>query len=206
MTILNAVLARGYALVLADTEATVPTAGGAARAGVTKLFALPHARAVLSGRGSLVFLASSFAGLVASGAETVDAMAEALPALLPAMHAATAAQLAGGGIEVSGFERQALLLVGWSPERKRMVGWSYVQADAAAGFVAEEVDEFYFGPWEAELGPAPEPRTLPAMVDTAERQRAWLRRHHPDAAAGGELIAAHIDRDGIALRAVHKFA
>jgi hypothetical protein len=60
-------------------------------------------------------------------------------------------------------------------------------------------------PWDAEIGPAPEPRDLPEMIETAKRQRAWLKRD-PAVAAGGELIAAHVDRNGIVLRAVHKFA
>lgn len=204
MTILDAFVARDHALVVADTAATIPDPAPRT-ANVTKLLALPHARAVLSGRGSLLFIVSAYSGFCLCGAETVDEMAETMPALLPAIHAAAATQAAKAQLEVKNFERQSLLLVGWSPRRQRAVGWSYVQTDAETGFVAEEVEEFYLGPWESELGPAPEPRTLPQLIDTAERQRAWIRRQHPDTAAGGELIAAHVDREGVTLRAVHRF-
>ena len=103
------------------------------------------------------------------------------------------------------FERQSILLVGWSPERQRMAGWYYEQTDAAAGFSADEVDEHMIAPWDDEIGPAPSPRQLPQMIETAKRQRGWLKHQDPGAAAGGELIAAHVDREGVNMRAVHRF-
>jgi hypothetical protein len=163
-------------------------------------------RALLSGRGQLFFLTNVYSGLLLSGATSVDELAAAMPAILPAVHAATMAQLAGGRLEVSDFERQSVLLIGWSRDRQRIVGWSFEQIDPGAGFVAEEVDEFYLGPWDDELGTATAPRQLPQMIETAKRQRDYLKRRHPGAAAGGELIAAHIDRDGVTMRAVHRFA
>jgi hypothetical protein len=43
-------------------------------------------------------------------------------------------------------------------------------------------------PWDDEIGPAPLPRQLPQMIETAKRQRTWMKRQDPGAAAGGELI------------------
>jgi hypothetical protein len=207
VTILNALVAHEHALVVADTEAVTrhPATGEVMAGATTKLFGLPHLRALIAGRGHMLFITSVYTGALMSGAARVDELAAAMPAFLPAAHASVATELAGRRLEVPQFERQSILLVGWSPERQRMVGWYYEQTEAGGGFSADEVDEHMIAPWDAEIGPAPEPRQLAEMIETAKRQRAWLKRD-PAVAAGGELIAAHVDRNGIVLRAVHKFA
>jgi hypothetical protein len=204
LTILNAVLTRESALLCADTEAMVPVPGGARAIHTTKLLPLPHMRVVFGARGSLAFASILFQALLFAEVRSIDELPNFMPQTLSVVGRTLDAGLAQQGLAFE--RREEVLIVGWSPSRRQMVGYCWKCPEPGADFTRHEVDEVFAAPWDTSLVAPPATANVDLMVRFAERQRQFVLKQHPGTAAGGELIFAHLTQESVSFRAVHRFA
>lgn len=213
MTLVNAWIERGRALVAADTVACDETSGGLLRradgtlAEDTKLVALPHLRCVLTSLGALEL--RHWLQLRAMYLPDVDQAAERMPVLL--QEAGSAIGLAsrrGCGSAVFkryGHAGDTVLTVGWSARRGQVVGLAFKSQD---GFRSVRVDEHaatgdgavvgFYSP--GVLDRYGFPADDDTMLQLARRQVDACRVKHPGAAIGGRLMLAEVTERAITVR------
>lgn len=212
MSLLNLYLAAHRALVGVDTAMGLHPDSGAQAwaqtqdrsalpAEVSKLYPIAHSGALLAGRGTIPFFLDVVAG--ASMVETFDQLEDRMPALLRQVAEIDAARVAAVPLpEHVKFPRREILLVGWSAREGSMVATHYqCEGGAGAPFEAEAIDLLQ-SPWEAEQGPAVEPRTDHDMLQLARAQVSYARANYPGAPIGGRLIVAEVTRGAVAVREV----
>lgn len=194
MTILNAWVGEDKALVGVDTEILGP---GGARHSVSKLLPLPHMNAVLAGRGPNLMLSMAMTLCHASTAD-FDVIAAAMPEILCVAHGMMLKAVNESPVLWGGDPRQldgvTIVFVGWSPSRRRMVGFEYEQETPAVGFVAGELSPLHSAPLDPTLPQDPDLSTRDGMTEYARLQTALLHKAQPEAAAGGRFILAQLSR------------
>lgn len=194
MSILNTYLAADRALVAVDTHIGTPDQ---VQHG-SKLLTLPHAPVVIAMRGEFAFFSVLSQTLHLLALRDIDAMTDAMPALLEDIYAQRLKMGRPGEFPFQGIE---LALVGWSPRHGRMRGTRWERWPDADGFKATPVD-----PWS--MSPNPGYQELPPAPDTAERMEAVARdqlavlRRLPGVIAGGRLLLAELSRSSISVRAL----
>jgi hypothetical protein len=194
MTILNAWVGEDKALVGVDTEMLGPDG---ARHSVSKLLPLPHMNAVVACRGPNLMLSMAMTLCHASTAD-FDVIAAAMPGILHVAHGMMLKAVNESPVLWSGDPRQldgvTIVFVGWSPSRRRMVGFEYEQETPAVGFVAGELSPLHSAPWDPTLPQDPDLSTRQGMAEYAKLQTDLLHRETPGASAGGRFIVAELSR------------
>jgi len=193
MTVANVLLLDNErALVCSDSE--VRAADGLRQA-TSKLFPIVHMPAIICGRGVAVLMAAIHGGavLTADFDALLDAGAELVSISLEQVIACSGAGLGSLG-------GQCVVMVGWSARERRMV---LAEFNQRAGEIAfdESRPAYHVAPWANSLELRWQgARTVDGMVKLAEAQVRLLRREAPEAAAGGPLVIALLERENIAIR------
>ena len=210
MSLLNLYLAAHRALVGVDTamglhpdpevRAWAQTQDcSALPAHVSKLYPITHSGALIAGRGTIPFILDVVG--CASMVESFDQLEDRMPALLRQVSEIDAARVEAAPLpEKVKHPKREILLVGWSEREGSMVATHYeCQAGLGQAFDAQPVDLLQ-APWDAEQGPAIEPRTDHDMLQLALAQVSHVRAKHPGAPIGGRLIVAEVTRAGVTIR------
>lgn len=192
MSLLNAWIAPGEALVAVDTDGTRPDGE---RFSTSKMLALPHLSAVIALRGQAAFFHLLF--LRALHFQSFDQLAREMPGIIAETEAAIPDELIVSGVVGQGHE---LMLVGYSPMLERMVGLQFIRRDGKRE--RREVDK-HVSPWHRELaGTSIEPQDLEAL---AAAQVRWMRQTFENAACGGSLLVCRITRGAFVMNHTMEF-
>ena len=202
MSILNAWVSAERAVVGVDTAASIAAVASPGRSEgashATKLLPLAHLNAIVAIRGNATFLATLAAILLMHPLRDGDQLLEALPGVLPAAFQALIAAMRANGHDTAdaatsaALAQQEIVLVAWSPSRRRFLGREYVQQDPARGFVADEIAPEYSAPWDPSLPPHPDFSNRVTMTAYARLQVKLLREKAPGVAAGGRFIVTEL--------------
>ncbi len=197
MSILNVYLRRDAALVGVDTE-------GASLNGAfnqcSKMLPIPHASAVLACRGSSVILACTFVQMLITDCDDFDALAARFP------DAANRASKKLYGplmrhIRKADFRMgDELVLIGYSPSRKRMRAIELLRDSGECAFKADETEGHYVTPWHPSLADMPYPVDLLSMGEMAQAQVNLIKKENPKFAAGGNLLIAELFENRMTFR------
>lgn len=193
MTIINCLVCPDQVLIGTDSEGIFP---GGVRRMLTKVFQLPHANAVLTGRGSTTFIGAMFLALNQAG-ETFDEMLRVLPDCWREAEGLLQKMAPNDHTLQSGHE---LLLAGWSDARHSLSAelvWSYGLGQLVQ---SRPVVWTFAAPWDADaLGKLDIKPTPEDMFDMARRQMTLIRSRHPEDAAGGRFVLTRVRRDSVHL-------
>lgn len=194
MTILNAIVKADQVLLSIDSAAAFP---GGEKSITTKIFSLPHLRAVIAGTGTIELAPVLQTSLL--NVPDFDAALVALPRLLSEIFSKI--KILGRGQIL---ERQAIFITGWSVSSGRFVARWAQQDHESKGFqitaLGDGGADWVLSPWEGEYPPAP--ATRGDLVELARRQFKIWKAKSPDAAFGGELIVAELTKNAVRLDAV----
>lgn len=191
MSLLNAWVTPAEAIIAVDADGV---RSDGSRFATSKLLPIPHLNAVLALRGQAAVLQFLFMGACSAGFDTFDELVDAMPALLEDMTRTMPGELLAQAAHVS--SGNVLLAIGWSDERRGMLGRRFVQPAAGEPFIAEDFTTV-LTPWPPALQKLP---TAAAAVDEiSSAQVRWMRTTYPGAVVGGKLIACRITREGIAM-------
>jgi hypothetical protein len=198
MSLLLATITSERALVAVDTAASEARSGASPAVRATsKMFALPHANAIVAAVGNMHFGMSvlEHANLLPS----FDGICNALiGGLMDEVSRHVDAVAARHRFEVR--EQQLAVFAGWSPALQRMRGMRLHRATLAAGFAVHEFD-YVISPHFAPI-PDLAPPSVDAMVDIARIQVSEVRRTVPQCPIGGRLLLATLTRDAMTIRSV----
>jgi hypothetical protein len=192
MTIVNVHVAPDEVLVATDLEKQAVD-GRTSRVG--KVFAIPHMPALLTGRGSFVFVTGMFCVAVDFGDfdDLLNKMPELCVANIASLRALSSETLPPD------FDRQQVVLAGYSARRARLVAFLLSQDAAGAGFRTEEIVDQLLAPWSDELGPPVVPSSTDAMRQAMQLQAPWLRAQ--GFAASEDMVFARLTRTSLTLTA-----
>lgn len=185
MSLVNVWLEPHVALIGVDTEGLDPA--GIRRA-VGKMFPLPHAGCILTGRGESRFLGCIAAALCTMG-DDFDVLASELRPLADK----SMAELRAMGAVPDGLQFE-LVLVGFSWMRNRMAGIELELKAGATQFTESETQIECVMPWHESLEGLPSPSSVANMVVLARAQARLLRSMGPNVAGGGKLIMARLEQ------------
>ncbi len=179
-----------------DTDATRPDGS---RFRTSKILPLVHANAALAGRGNEGFLSAVYLHCLHFGGVDIEGLQEQMQFALISV----AAQIVQSGLsyadEKAGLDGgQEIILAGFSSQEQRQMVRVY-RGNIANGIFFQTdigVDSFTVAPatWDQQREIAPPLETVADMASVARAQVAWLRKAKPGCAAGGDLIAARIER------------
>lgn len=191
MSLLDAWVSDFDALVAVDTDGARIDGS---RFPASKLLPMPHLNAVLAIRGQAAFLQILFLRCIGSGFDGFDQMADALPIMIEEAHENLLAydQLIARDCRFG----HELVAVGWSHRRERMLGRQFTAGEDGK-FIERDLG-MHIAPWHSSI-----PRIEPVRKNVdriATAQVDWMQNTFPDAACGGQLLTAHVKRDGIDLR------
>jgi len=188
MSLLNVWVSHATARVVVDTEGRTDEGEYFE---LSKMVALPHANAVIAGRGINTFLAMVVEALQLRKAPSFDAMAEQMPAVLQTVTGYLKTQ---SDIPHEVIHDQEIVLVGWSNWLMRMNAIAYA-SKTAAGFVETEFSKMYYSPWLDSWG-------VRLFAATNEQARVFSQEQivhalalDPTAPIGGRLLLAELTRD-----------
>lgn len=200
MSILDVIIYPDGALVACDTQ-TVPMEDGAGVVGpVSKLYPLVAANAVIAGRGVGAFT-SELARLCCFVPGGFDEILAALPSYCEAVHVAVSEGAKAYGItDVSPLDQAEAVLVGYSRQHRRVVGYSIIKAGAGKPFEIERIEAMLMAPGDPEPQYAAGRTGLETVLNLGRAQAAILRKAH-GAVAGvsGPLIVATITPQGMTI-------
>lgn len=198
MTIVNIHLEPRRALVAANTEALRP---GADIASSSKIFAIAHANAVVTGRGLMPLVLNIY--VECHALPDLDAMVPKLEDIARVRSTMFRDDVKRLGMQVS-VEADAYL-VGWSAYCQRMVCYLCSVRDDGSVVVKEQGN--VCAPWEPAWGEMPQGlSTNEAMTNAVRLQRAHVEPIHPGQGWGGDLTIAEITPESITFRSVRDFS
>lgn len=180
MSILNILVEREHALIGVDTEAVGPDG---TRIQVSKVLPLIHLNCVLAGRGNIFPILLGLSMLSQRKDFDFDSFVDGIPGLLASFELKES--------------RQAIAVVCFSPRQNRMVGRVWDRQNLANGFVAQDIDGYYNGPFDSSFGDMANFDSPAGMIPLARAQKKLIEEKEPSAAVGGRLIAVEITRRGI---------
>lgn len=163
-----------------------------------------HMPAVIAGRGCAGFLPAVFYN-AAARALGFDDMVAAMPEILrETFDEICRAHAAAGKSLPADFDKETIVLVGWSPWRQTMTAHEFVQHDRATGFAARSIGPAYFSPWidGMQAPPFADPFDRAAMKELAEMQVQAIEERAPGSAAGGRYIVAELNRQGMSIETI----
>lgn len=190
--------AGGVGHIAVDTDA-VDLQGGHRQ--VSKVLALPHANALLAGRGEYLHLLSVFGTCATLGA-SVDVLAERMGEALALARASISSAWAAEKLPPEALYANGepcTVLMGWSPTQRRIVGWVWGGYTKDPLDMRRELEPAYYGPGRLEAGPHP---LSPLEFERAARAQVQRLKeeHGANCPAGGRLIIASVTERGVELR------
>jgi len=187
MTILNAIVSPEKVLLSADTLTRLQHSGKESK--TTKIFLLPHLRAIIAGTGTNELApALQMTLLNVPDFDTAEIM---LRSAISELYSKIKNQ---DRVKIA--ERQGIFIAGLSVSRDRFIGrWAF-QMNELNGFEIHEV-EFLLTPWEGPYPPAPS--TDRDLVELARHQYKIFQATRPDAVFGGDLVVAELTKNAIKL-------
>lgn len=151
----------------------------------SKMLPIVHLNAILAGRGSGWLLPHLVASSYRRPWADLDQLFDNMPRLLAASRFKTLIPLI--------HPRHEILLAGWSKRSNRMRAVMYVQQRRLVGFVPNEVEEIWIGPWEDDVQGAPvDPDSRQTMGELMRAQVADARVRFSNMAVGGRALIAEI--------------
>ncbi|MBL0918170.1 MAG: hypothetical protein IBJ14_05675 [Hydrogenophaga sp.] len=198
MTILNIHLEQRRAIVASNTQGARPdgTQGNG-----SKIFALPHASAVVAGRGQLGISFAAYAECHALMAD-LDGLIDRIAEIAKRQMGRYREAMANSGVSFD--PETEIVLVGWSPKRKEMVAHRcHVNAEGA---ITEHAVGGYFAPWEAQWGAAPSiDATSASLTSAAKVQAEHAERVYPGMGWLGDLMLCEITPESITFTSAKNF-
>ena len=193
MTILNVWVARDSVTVAVDTSTV--SDDGTYIGESSKLIPLVHANALIASRGHMQFLTVIFEGAHWQPHD-LDSLVDGMPMLFPQClsQIKNLSEQKGLPSKVS-FDRQCIVLAGWSSKLDRPAAWYYLQEDAQTELQVSEITSYIISPGTDDI-----PRRLHVPADSAgilalaTEQRRKLNELQPGSARGG-LVVAQITRN-----------
>lgn len=203
MSIVNAFVSADCGIVCVDTQ-------GALEDGryieVSKLVPPPHVNAVAAYRGIVMFMAAAVPGMFATSGD-FDELARHMPDILTfASNKAAELALTLGPVPMTREEAGCgeMVIVGFSPERSRIVGHHFRRETLDRGFVTtNNIIQFSAPSWEGvdlglqKLAPCPSRQDIEALM--LAQLREWRAREKEVNAAGGRIIYSEVRRGGITI-------
>ena len=202
MSILNAWVGGDRAWVAVDTEGVHH--GDGATFECQKMVPLVHQAAILASRGTAVFLPAVFFN-VATCLFNFDDLVQQMPVILRHAFDESCRSAEAAGIEIAkDFDKEVIVLVGWSNWHQQMVAIEYIQHDRSIGFAAQTVGPAYYSPWieGMQAPPFADPFDRTAMVRLAKMQVGLIEDRTPGAAGGGRYIVAELGRQRMTIETV----
>jgi hypothetical protein len=212
MSIVNAFIRPGCAIVCADTEAGPD---GGPYFNVSKLVPLPHVAAVVAFRGSLAFAMFAVSGILCVAGD-LDELAAQLPTLLKGAADHATAMMPRYAPELSteaDRERVGIgeaVIVGFSPSRGRIVGHQFRRNSLSEDFAGGEISSYLVAPGWRDVNF--ELQTLKLSADKESMKALALKqlrlvreRERAGTATGGRLIYAEVRRDAMTIETIMDF-
>ncbi len=168
----------------------------------TKLVILPHLPAIVGVRGASGILAEVYREHFKRGggfdelAGYIGGVAKRTRRTIDFVLRPFRRRLAAAGLVV-GVDGDEMILVGWSPKAGRVLAFEY---DSSTGFERVAIDPEYIAPAPGGLFDRLSPNSADNIARIAAAQVARIKAHDACMAAGGQLVIARIDRDGVAIR------
>ena len=201
MSIVNAWVGPENAWVGVDTGAT--HVDGVTRE-ASKMVPLVHLPAVIAGRGCAAFLPAVVCNSMLKLLE-FDELAAAMPEILRETFDDICKANTDAGKDLpADFDKETIVLVGWSRRRQKMLAFEYVQQNRESGFLSRSIGPYYFSPWIAGR-PGPlfrHPLDSASMIELAESQICLIDEHAPDAAGGGRYLVAYFDKQRMSIETI----
>lgn len=167
----------------------------------SKLVIIPHANAVLAGRGVLLMLTAVY-GMIHSQSHSFDDAFLKFDQILDQSLKALRAQLASAGFQdPTEINAQEIVFVGWSGELKRIIGGRWRKETHEAAFSGSALTNWGISPhcsWTVDTMPA-QPNTRESMVDVMQQQVDWATKNHPGLGFGGRPIIVEITENRLDL-------
>ncbi len=198
MTILNVHLDNRRALVASNTQGVFPD--GTHRY-ASKILALPHASAVMAGRGQVEIWFRVYEACYAAMTD-LDGMASKLEARARQAMTLLIAEAKRQGVTVS--LTTEMLLVGWSTSREKMV-CHYCRVNDDGSVSVQEHEDWFISPWEHEWGSVPSLASHREMASSAQQQAAHSERLYPRMGWLGDLTLCEITPEAITFTAAKDF-
>ena len=173
---------------------------------VSKMVALPHINAVVACSGACAFFGRLvYLSVLRLGG--IEAHLQAMPRVLrTALGAASELGRRLDLKDMSIFEKQRVVFVGWPKASRCIVARLYQKLDPApdADFVEQDIPDDFLSPWDESFRALVLPHNDPLskIVAVAAAQTHIARKEVPGGAGGGELIVAEITRAGMSIRPV----
>lgn len=200
MTILNIHLEAGRALVASNSE--IVRIDGT-MGNMCKLFAIPHANAIVCFRGQAALAFTVFIDCFMASTE-FDDLAETFGSIAGTRYANFQNEVQLEGVNVA-LETQ-VALVGWSQSKGAMdcLLW---QLDPSGKASVSHVDDVILSPWFPEWEKDPVyPTDASAMISMAKRQALQSERAYPGRGWLGDLNIAEITKNSMVLKTVPNFS
>lgn len=198
MSILNAFITPDLGMVGFDTEGVMPD--GSVVEGC-KVIVLPHINAVIGFRG-LDFVQATASPNLVSFKGTLEALADDLPRFLMdvinhcRVHHQSPEEHLGAN----------LVLVGYSPAKGEVVGYSVIREVGADAAHSELIVGQFIAPfWCREDLPAGIRANRQGMIALAQHQSRLSRDRAPEFAAGGRFFIAEVSRNSINIKQAFEF-
>lgn len=218
MSILNTWVSddRKRALIGVDTEVAFlgPDPGGrfAAATGVqvgdrhasSKVFILPHAGAVMAGRGTLGFMQLVFMIAMGRPLRDFDELRKRMQSILCDARMALRVQAEAGHALAGSAGAQEIVIIGWSSQHGQVEAVLHELRRNGTSEVSE-IDCERVCPWVDAQGEPEEPCSVEAMTRLARAQATFVRANPPPGmsaahvAIGGDTIVVEIRKGGMTI-------
>ena len=182
MTCLNVYIGRDHALIATDSEMCV----GNARVPCTKVFALNHLSAIISGRGSPLTLFGAFAAACSApdGDRFVENISKHLKDAWEGVHPFMA----------DNPMTSEVVFVWWSASAQRMRG-VHCSGFESGPCQIREIENTFNTPIFPEIDTTTMPTEPKGMARLMAQQVAGMKLHHPAEATGGRMFCTWV-REG----------
>lgn len=208
MSIVNTSISPTRALVAVDTALQLhsaldlnPLTIRGAPQETSKLAIIPHANAVLAGRGVSLMLSAVY-GMIHSQNFSFDDAFLQFDEILDQGLKALRAQLAGVGLkDPIEINAQEIVFVGWSGKLKRIIGGRWRKETHDAAFSGSVLTNWGISPhcsWTVDTMPA-QPNTRESMIDVMQQQVDWASKNYPGLGFGGRPIIVEITENRLDL-------
>lgn len=199
MTILNVYLEPNRALVVSNTQGVQHDG---AHTNIAKILAIPHANAVVAGRGLLRLWFSLYAECYGTMGD-VDALVEFLPGAAERHRSALRSEKDQAGVNMS--LDTHVVLIGWSAKRKQMTAHLLHVPEHGEIHMTETPDGM-LSPADArwELS-ADAPSDISGMIGYAKEQARHAELDYPRQGWLGDLTIAQLTQESITFTSVADF-
>lgn len=199
MSILNVAVHPERVLLAVDTHADIVGVAGSTRVEASKLLYLPVPQVLLAARGDTAFMGAVFGNIHRAGTLVdFDALIDTMQVGLDTIAVEYLAHVERAAGRSVAFECE-IVVCGWSASACAMQGWAFERWPGDAGFGRSAIPTHRLGPNAGWATAPPPPDDVGLMRALARNQVAFMAQHHPEAAIGGRLITAELQRGQVAI-------